>query len=326
VSITHYLYFLYTVANCILVLDGGRGIPFSGNYSSWLEQMLERLSREQKPVDARQRTLARELEWVRMGARARQAKGKARLSAYERLLAEANDTKDQTRELEIAIPPGPRLGDQVIDTNGLRKAFGDRLLIEDLTFSLPRSGIVAIIGPNGAGKTTLFRMIVGQETADAGSITIGDTVEMSYVDQSRDSLQGDRTVFQEITDGVEAVKVGNREIPARAYVSSFNFRGTDQQKLVGDLSGGERNRVHLAKLLQSGGNVLLLDEPTNDLDVDTLRALEAGLESFPGCVVVISHDRWFLDRIATHILAFEGDSHVRFCEGNVTDYEAFRHK
>jgi ATP-binding cassette ChvD family protein len=326
VAITHDRYFLDNVAKWILELDRGRGIPFSGNYSSWLEQKLERMSREQKQVDARQRTLARELEWVRMGARARQAKGKARLSAYERLLAEANDTKDQTRELEIAIPPGPRLGDQVIDTNGLRKAFGDRLLIEDLTFSLPRSGIVAIIGPNGAGKTTLFRMIVGQETADAGSITIGDTVEMSYVDQSRDSLQGDRTVFQEITDGVEAVKVGNREIPARAYVSSFNFRGTDQQKLVGDLSGGERNRVHLAKLLQSGGNVLLLDEPTNDLDVDTLRALEAGLESFPGCVVVISHDRWFLDRIATHILAFEGDSQVRFFEGNVTDYEAFRHK
>jgi ATP-binding cassette ChvD family protein len=326
VAITHDRYFLDNVAKWILELDRGRGIPFSGNYSSWLEQKLERMSREQKQVDARQRTLARELEWVRMGARARQAKGKARLSAYERLLAEANDTKDQTRELEIAIPPGPRLGDQVIDTNGLRKAFGDRLLIEDLTFSLPRSGIVGIIGPNGAGKTTLFRMIVGQETADAGSITIGDTVEMSYVDQSRDSLQGDRTVFQEITDGVEAVKVGNREIPARAYVSSFNFRGTDQQKLVGDLSGGERNRVHLAKLLQSGGNVLLLDEPTNDLDVDTLRALEAGLESFPGCVVVISHDRWFLDRIATHILAFEGDSQVRFFEGNVTDYEAFRHK
>jgi ATPase subunit of ABC transporter with duplicated ATPase domains len=242
------------------------------------------------------------------------------------LLAEANEARDTSRELEIAIPPGPRLGDTVIEVEGLQKGYGDRLLIEDLTFSLPRAGIVGIIGPNGAGKTTLFRMIVGQETADAGSITIGYTVEMSYVDQSRDSLQGDRTVFQEITDGVEAVKVGNREIPARAYVSSFNFRGTDQQKLVGDLSGGERNRVHLAKLLQSGGNVLLLDEPTNDLDVDTLRALEAGLESFPGCVVVISHDRWFLDRIATHILAFEGDSQVRFFEGNVTDYEAFRHK
>jgi sulfate-transporting ATPase len=326
VAVTHDRYFLDNVAKWILELDRGRGVPFSGNYSSWLEQKLERLSREQKQVDARQRTLARELEWVRMGAKARQAKGKARLSAYERLLAEANDTKVVTRELEIAIPPGPRLGDQVIEVKDLRKGYGDRLLIEDLTFSLPRAGIVGIIGPNGAGKTTLFRMVVGQEQPDAGSVEIGDTVQLSYVDQDRDELRGDKTVFQEITDGVEAVRVGNREIPARAYVSSFNFRGTDQQKLVGTLSGGERNRVHLAKLLQSGGNVLLLDEPTNDLDVDTLRALEAGLESFPGCVVVISHDRWFLDRIATHILAFEGDSQVRFFEGNVNDYEAFRHK
>jgi ATPase subunit of ABC transporter with duplicated ATPase domains len=281
---------------------------------------------ESKAVDARQRTLARELEWVRMGAKARQAKGKARLSAYEKLLAEANDAKDQTRELEIAIPPGPRLGDTVIEVQGLRKGYGDKLLVEDLTFSLPRSGIVGIIGPNGAGKTTLFRMLVGQEAPDAGTVTIGDTVQMSYVDQSRDDLAADRTVFQEITQGAEIIKVGSRELPARAYVSSFNFRGTDQQKLVGQLSGGERNRVHLAKLLQSGGNVLLLDEPTNDLDVDTLRALEAGLETFPGCVVVISHDRWFLDRIATHILAFEGDSQVRWFEGNVSDYEAFRHR
>ena len=241
-------------------------------------------------------------------------------------MAEAQDEKVVTRELEIAIPPGPRLGEQVIDVAGLRKGFGDRLLVEDLTFSLPRSGIVGIIGPNGAGKTTLFRMIVGQEAADAGSIIIGSTVELSYVDQSRDTLQADRTVFQEITEGTEVIKVGSREVPARAYVSSFNFRGTDQQKLVGALSGGERNRVHLAKLLRSGGNVLLLDEPTNDLDVDTLRALEAGLESFPGCAVVISHDRWFLDRIATHILAFEGDSQVRWFTGNVSDYEAFRHK
>ncbi len=326
VAITHDRYFLDNVAKWILELDRGRGIPFSGNYSSWLEQKLERLARENKTADARQRTLARELEWVRMGAKARQAKGKARLSAYERLLAEANDAKDTTRELEIAIPPGPRLGDQVIEVKDLRKGYGDRLLIEDLTFSLPRAGIVGIIGPNGAGKTTLFRMLVGQEAPDAGTITIGDTVQLSYVDQSRDDLDADKTVFQEITQGAEIITVGKRELPARAYVSSFNFRGTDQQKLVGQLSGGERNRVHLAKLLQSGGNTLLLDEPTNDLDVDTLRALEAGLESFPGCVVVISHDRWFLDRIATHILAFEGDSQVRWFEGNVSDYEAFRHK
>jgi ATPase subunit of ABC transporter with duplicated ATPase domains len=261
-----------------------------------------------------------------MGAKARQDKGKARLSAYERLLAEANDAKDTTRELEIAIPPGPRLGDTVIEVKDLRKGYGDRLLIEDLTFSLPRAGIVGIIGPNGAGKSTLFRMLVGQEGADGGTIEIGDTVQLSYVDQSRDALAADKTVFQEVTQGVEVVTVGKREVPARAYVSSFNFRGTDQQKLVGTLSGGERNRVHLAKLLQTGGNVLLLDEPTNDLDVDTLRALEAGLELFPGCVVVISHDRWFLDRIATHILAFEGDSQVRWFEGNVSDYEAFRHR
>jgi sulfate-transporting ATPase len=326
VAVTHDRYFLDNVAKWILELDRGRGVPFSGNYSSWLEQKLERLSREQKQADARQRTLARELEWVRMGAKARQAKGKARLSAYERLLAEANDARDTTRELEIAIPPGPRLGDKVIEVANLRKGYGDRLLIEDLTFSLPRAGIVGIIGPNGAGKTTLFRMLVGQEAPDAGTIEIGDTVQLSYVDQSRDQLRADANVFQEITQGVEVVKAGAREIPARAYVSSFNFRGSDHQKLVGTLSGGERNRVHLAKLLQAGGNVLLLDEPTNDLDVDTLRALEAGLESFPGCVVVISHDRWFLDRIATHILAFEGDSQVRFFEGNLTEYEAFRHK
>ena len=327
VAVTHDRYFLDNVAKWILELDRGRGIPFSGNYSGWLEQKLERLAHEQKTADARARTLARELEWVRMGAKARQAKGKARLSAYEQLLADANDARGtQSRELEIAIPPGPRLGDQVIEVSGLRKGYGDRLLIEDLTFSLPRSGIVGIIGPNGAGKTTLFRMLVGQEPPDAGSVEVGDTVVMSYVDQSRDELQPDRTVFQEITDNVEAIKVGSREVPARAYVSSFNFRGTDQQKLVGQLSGGERNRVHLAKLLQTGGNVVLLDEPTNDLDVDTLRALEAGLESFPGCVVVISHDRWFLDRIATHILAFEGDSQVRFFQGNVSDYEEFRRK
>jgi len=326
VAITHDRYFLDNVARWILELDRGRGIPFSGNYSGWLEQKLERLSRESKAVDARQRTLARELEWVRLSPRARQAKGKARLSAYEQLLADAQDDKVSARELEIAIPPGPRLGDTVMEVKELRKGYGDRLLIEDLTFSLPRAGIVGIIGANGAGKTTLFRMLVGQEPPDSGTIQVGDTVRLSHVDQSRDDLRADRTVFEEITDGVEVVKVGQREIPARAYVSSFNFRGPDHQKLVGTLSGGERNRVHLAKLLQSGGNVLLLDEPTNDLDVDTLRALEAGLESFPGCVVVISHDRWFLDRIATHVLAFEGDSQVRWFEGNVSDYEAFRHR
>ncbi len=326
VAITHDRYFLDNVAKWILELDRGRGIPFSGNYSSWLEQKLERLAHESKAVDARQRTLARELEWVRLSPRGRQAKGKARLGAYEQLLAEAQSDKGSARELEIAIPPGPRLGDTVIEVKGLRKGYGERLLIEDLTFSLPRAGIVGIIGANGAGKTTLFRMLVGQEAPDGGTIEVGDTVRLSYVDQERDALRSDRTVFEEITDGVEVVRVGSREIPARAYVSSFNFRGTDQQKMVGTLSGGERNRVHLARLLQSGGNVLLLDEPTNDLDVDTLRALEAGLEAFPGCVVVISHDRWFLDRIATDILAFEGDSQVRWFEGNVSDYEAFRHR
>ena len=326
VAITHDRYFLDNVAQWILELDRGRGYPFQGNYSGWLEQKLARLAHEQKAADARARTLARELEWVRLSPRARQAKGQARLTAYEQLLERAQDEKVVARELEIAIPPGPRLGDQVIEVDGLRKGYGDRLLIEDLTFSLPRSGIVGIIGPNGAGKTTLFRMLVGEEPPDAGTIRIGDTVQLSYVDQSRDALRPEKTVFEEITDGVEVVKTGRREVPARAYVSSFNFRGADQQKLVGDLSGGERNRVHLAKLLQASGNVLLLDEPTNDLDVDTLRALEAGLESFPGCVVVISHDRWFLDRIATHVLAFEGDSQVRWFQGNVSDYEAFRHR
>ncbi|MFN8518342.1 MAG: energy-dependent translational throttle protein EttA [Chloroflexota bacterium] len=326
VAITHDRYFLDNVAQWILELDRGRGIPFSGNYSGWLEQKLERMAREQRQADAKARTLARELEWVRLSPRARQAKGKARLSAYEQLMSEAQDEQLVQRELEIAIPPGPRLGEQVIDVAHLRKGFGDRLLIEDLTFSLPRSGIVGIIGPNGAGKTTLARMLVGLEPPDAGTIDIGSTVVLSYVDQGRDELDPAKTVFQEITQGAELIKVGSREVPARAYVSSFNFRGTDQQKLVGQLSGGERNRVHLARLLRSGGNVLLLDEPTNDLDVDTLRALEAGLESFPGCAVVISHDRWFLDRIATHVLAFEGDSQVRFFQGNVSDYEAFRHK
>ena len=326
VAITHDRYFLDNVAQWILELDRGRGIPFEGNYSSWLEQKLERMAGEQRADAARQRTLARELEWVRLAPKARQAKGKARLGAYERLLAEAQDNRDAGRELEIAIPPGPRLGDTVIEVKGLRKAYGDKLLIDDLTFSLPKAGIVGIIGANGAGKTTLFRMILGQEPPDGGSIQVGDTVQLSYVDQERDDLGADRTVFDEIAGGVEFIRVGARELPARAYVSSFNFRGTDQQKPCGKLSGGERNRVHLAKLLKSGGNVLLLDEPTNDLDVDTLRALEAGLESFPGCAVVISHDRWFLDRIATHVLAFEGDSQVRWFEGNFTEYEEFRHR
>ena len=324
VAITHDRYFLDNVAQWILELDRGRGIPFEGNYSSWLEQKLERLGREQKTVDARQRTLARELEWVRLSPRARQAKGKARLGAYEKLLAEAQETKDATRELEIAIPPGPRLGDSVIEVKDLGKAYGDKVLIDALSLSLPKAGIVGVIGANGAGKTTLFRMIVAQEPPDSGSIVIGDTVQLSYVDQSRDDLQAEKSVFDEISGGDEFIKVGNRELPARAYVSSFNFRGTDQQKPVGKLSGGERNRVHLAKLLKAGGNVLLLDEPTNDLDVDTLRALEEALLAFPGCAVIISHDRWFLDRVATHVLAFEGDSEVRWFEGNFEAYEENR--
>ena len=324
VAITHDRYFLDNVAQWILELDRGRGIPFQGNYTSWLEQKEARLAHEEKGNEARRRTLQRELEWVRMSPKARQAKGKARLAAYEKLQTEAEQATDVDRRLEIAIPPGPRLGDTVIEVDGLRKGFGDRLLIEDLSFSLPPAGIVGIIGPNGAGKTTLFRMLVGEEKPDDGAIKIGETVQLGYVDQSRDSLDSEKTVYEEITDGVEHMKVGNREVHGRAYVASFNFKGTDQQKPVGKLSGGERNRVHLAKVLKSGGNVLLLDEPTNDLDVDTLRALEAGLESFPGCAVVISHDRWFLDRIATHVLAFEGDSEVRWFEGNFTEYEDYK--
>jgi energy-dependent translational throttle protein EttA len=326
VAITHDRYFLDNVARWILELDRGRGIPFEGNYSSWLEQKQERLAREERSNVARRRSLERELEWVRMAPRARQAKGKARLAAYEKLQAEAEASRTDDQQLEIAIPAGPRLGDTVIEVSGLRKGFGERLLIEDLSFSLPRAGIVGIIGPNGAGKTTLFKMITGSEAPDAGTVTIGDTVALSYVDQDRDSLADDASVYEEITGGVDHLKVGNREIHGRAYVATFNFKGADQQKRVGDLSGGERNRVHLAKLLKRGGNVLLLDEPTNDLDVDTLRALEAGLDNFPGCVVVISHDRWFLDRIATHVLAFEGDSQVRWFEGNFTEYEEWRHK
>ncbi len=326
IAITHDRYFLDNVAKWILELDRGRGIPFEGNYSSWLEQKQERLGREEKANEARKRTLQRELEWVRMAPKARQAKGKARLAAYEKLHAEASAAESGPDKLEITIPAGKRLGDTVIRVDNLRKGFGDRLLIEDLTFALPPAGIVGIIGPNGAGKTTLFRMLTGQEAPDSGSITVGDTVELSYVDQNRDTLDPNRTVYEEITDGSDVLKVGGREINGRAYVASFNFKGSDQQKKVGELSGGERNRVHLAKLLRRGGNVLLLDEPTNDLDVDTLRALEAALESFPGCAVVISHDRWFLDRIATHVLAFEGDSQVRWFEGNFEDYEAWRRK
>ena len=326
VAITHDRYFLDNVAQWILELANGRGLPFEGNYSSWLEQKQERLAREERSNEARQRTLARELEWVRMAPKARQAKGKARLAAYDKLQSEAEAARGDDQRLEISIPPGPRLGDTVIEVDSLRKGFGDRLLIEDLSFTLPKAGIVGIIGPNGAGKTTLFKMLTDQEPADGGKIVIGDTVQMSYVDQDRDSLDDDATVYEEITGGVEILKIGNRDIHGRAYVASFNFKGADQQKRVGDLSGGERNRVHLAKLLKSGGNVLLLDEPTNDLDVDTLRALEAGLENFPGCAVVISHDRWFLDRIATHVLAFEGDSQVRWFEGNFSEYEEWRHK
>lgn len=326
VAITHDRYFLDNVAKWILELDHGRGIPFEGNYSSWLEQKQERLRREEKTESARARTLERELEWVRMSPKARQAKGKARLAAYEKLLIEAKDASKTSDRLEIFIPSGERLGDIVIEAEDLSKGFGDRLLIDNLSFKLPRAGIVGVIGPNGAGKTTLFRMITGQEEPDAGTLRVGQSVEMAYVDQSRDVLDPNRTVFEEITDGAETIRLGGREIHARAYVASFNFKGSDQQKKVGVLSGGERNRVHLAKVLKSGGNLLLLDEPTNDLDVDTLRALEEGLESFAGCAVVISHDRWFLDRIATHIIAFEGASQVRWFEGNFSEYEAWRRK
>jgi ATP-binding cassette ChvD family protein len=326
VAITHDRYFLDNVAGWILELDRGKGIPFEGNYSGWLEQKQARLAQEENRDSARQRTLERELEWVRMSPKARQSKGKARLQAYEKLFAEAKAADGRDARLEIVIPSGERLGDVVLESDHLQKGFGDRLLIEDLTFSLPPAGIVGVIGANGAGKTTLFRMITGQEAPDSGTLRVGSTVQLGYVDQSRDALDPEHTVYEEITDGVEVLKLGNREINGRAYVASFNFKGSDQQKKVGVLSGGERNRVHLAKVLKAGANVLLLDEPTNDLDVDTLRALEEGLESFAGCAVVISHDRWFLDRVATHILAFEGDSQARWFEGNFSEYEALRRK
>ncbi|MFN8037485.1 MAG: energy-dependent translational throttle protein EttA [Acidimicrobiia bacterium] len=326
VAVTHDRYFLDNVAGWILELDRGYGIPWEGNYSSWLEQKEQRLAREEKADKARQRTLERELEWIRMSPRARQAKGKARINAYEALVAEAEAAEQRADKLLMAIPCNTRLGDLVIEAEGLAKGYGDRLLIDDLSFSLPRGGIVGVIGPNGAGKTTLFRMITGQEEPDGGSLKVGPTVELAYVDQSRDTLDANATVYEEITGGVDNLKVGRREIHGRAYVAGFNFTGSDQQKKVGDLSGGERNRVHLAKVLKHGGNVLLLDEPTNDLDVDTLRALEDALLEYPGCAVVISHDRWFLDRIATHVLAFEGDSEVRWFEGNFSDYEADRRK
>jgi ATP-binding cassette ChvD family protein len=318
VAVTHDRYFLDNVAGWILELDRGRGIPYEGNYSGWLEQKQARLAVEEKQSSARQRTLARELEWVRMGAKARHAKSKARLGAYEKLLAEEEAVK--LDKVEIHIPPGPRLGDLVIDAKGISKGFGDRLLVENLDFSLPPAGIVGVIGPNGAGKTTLFRMIAGEEAPDGGELRVGDTVQLGYVDQSRAGLDPKSTVWKEISGGQDVILLGKKEINSRQYTSWFNFRGGDQQKPVGKLSGGERNRVHLAKMLKSGGNVLLLDEPTNDLDVDTLRALEDALLDFAGCAVVITHDRWFLDRVATHILAFEGDSQVTWFEGSFADY------
>ena len=322
VAVTHDRYFLDNVAGWILELDRGRGIPWEGNYSSWLEQKQDRLKQEEKAETKRQRTLERELEWIRMSPRARQAKGKARLSAYEDLLREETTQKIETAEIYIA--PGPRLGDVVVEARGVKKGYGDTLLMDDLNFTLPRGGIVGVIGPNGAGKTTLFRMITGKEQPDAGTLKIGETVQVGYVDQSRDALAADKSVWEEITGGADEVELGRRKVASRAYVSWFNFKGGAQQRKVGTLSGGERNRVQLAKLLKKGSNLLLLDEPTNDLDVDTLRALEEALLSFAGCVVVISHDRWFLDRIATHMLAFEGDSKVVWFEGNYQDYEADR--
>ena len=324
VAITHDRYFLYNVAGCILELDRGHGIPWEGNYSSWLEQKGQRLEQEEKADLSRQRTLARELEWVQMAPRARQAKSKARLQAYDAMLNESFENR--ATALEIAIPPGPRLGDIVVEADDVRKAYGDRGLIDGLSFKLPRGGMVGVIGPNGAGKTTLFRMIVGQEKPDSGTLRIGETVKLAYVDQSRDALDGQRTVWEEISGGADTLMLGGRTVQSRSYVASFNFRGSDQQKRVADLSGGERNRLHLATMLKSGANLLLLDEPTNDLDVDTLRALEDGLLEFAGCALVISHDRWFLDRIATHMLAFEDEGRVVWFQGNYADYEADRRR
>jgi ATP-binding cassette ChvD family protein len=319
IMVTHDRYFLDNITEWTLELDRGAGIPYKGSYSSWLEQKKKRLEVEGKQNEARERTLARELDWIRASPKARQAKSKARIRAYDELLAEAG--RDKGGKAQITIPPGPRLGDVVIEADHLEKGFGDTILIDDLSFKLPPGGIVGVIGPNGAGKTTLFRMIVGQDKPDDGAIRIGDTVKLGYVDQSRDALDGKKTVFEEISGGNDVIRLGAREVPARAYVGWFNFKGADQQKKVGQLSGGERNRVHLAKMLKSGANLILLDEPTNDLDVETLSSLEAALEDFPGCAVIISHDRFFLDRVATHILSFEGDSHVEWYEGNFEDYE-----
>ncbi|WIM09934.1 energy-dependent translational throttle protein EttA [Enhydrobacter sp.] len=324
VAVTHDRYFLDNVAGWILELDRGQGIPWEGNYTSWLKQKEQRLAQEEKAADARRRTLQRELEWMGQSPQARRSKSKARISAYNQMIEE--EQKATLDTAQIVIPPGPRLGDHVIKAEKISKGFGDRLLIDDLSFSLPPGGIVGVIGPNGAGKTTLFKMITGQETPDSGAFSVGPTVKLGYVDQSRETLDPNKTVWEELSGGLDIIKLGNREVPSRAYCGSFNFKGADQQKKVGQLSGGERNRVNLAKMLKSGANVLLLDEPTNDLDVDTLRALEEALVDFAGCAVIISHDRWFLDRIATHMLAFEGDSHVEWFEGNYQDYEADRHR
>jgi ATP-binding cassette ChvD family protein len=324
IAVTHDRYFLDNVAGWILELDRGEGIPWKGNYSSWLEQKQNRLANEEKQESDRRKTLQRELEWIRMSPKGRHVKSQARISAYEDMVSQ--ESEKHARDLEIYIPPGPRLGDIVIEADKVAKGYGDRLLVEGMTFRLPRGGIVGIIGPNGAGKTTLFRMITGQEQADAGSFRIGETVQLAYLDQSRDALHPDKTIWEEISEGQETIQLGKVAVNSRAYVSRFNFSGSDQQKKVGTLSGGERNRVHLARMLKSGANVILLDEPTNDLDVNTMRALEEALENFAGCAVIISHDRWFLDRIATHILAFEGDSNVVWLEGNYSEYEEDRRK